>query len=229
MNNQHDDQPYEDPKLSALYRQGANEQPDAAMDKLILQMAKKGQKMQRRNRMFFGIPLSAAAMVLVAVGIVRLVMQEAPLTEPGLEDAMAPADPEPIMEAPGSPLEKKAVRKKLKKPALEEANEMESGAAMDTAPAGLTQSEPRPAPAPAAPKPYQMRKMAPAKVELDHSSKEISSKQDNIEAAKLMATIQRLAAANRIEEARKKLMKLKQRYPEYPIPDDLEALLLKKK
>lgn len=229
MNNQHDDQPFEDPTLSALYRQGATEQPDPAMDELILQMAKKEQKPRRRNNMLFGVPLSAAAMVLVAVGIVRLVMQEAPLTDQGLEEAMAPSEPEPVMEAPSSPVEKKAVREKLKKPTMEEAKEMESGAVMDSAPAGLMQSEPRlqssPPPAPAAAKPYRMQKSAPVKMEMGQQREGIPGKQENAEAEKLLATIRELVAANQIEEARKKLLELRQRYPEYPIPADVKALL----
>lgn len=232
MNNQTDDQQFEDPKLSALYRKGATEEPDTALDERILQHAQ--QARSRKRRMSLGIPLSAAAMLLLAVGIVRLVLQEAPLTQrlpaPVLEEA-APTQPEPEAKALGSSAKKEAVREKRRVGVLGGNEEADADVAAPPD-AFEEQSLPRktsrqPQPAAVAPSSrYRTFNAAPREEKEAEKRKAVSPQWDT---KKLLAEIRTLIASGQTEAARKKLLELKKKYPQFPIPEDLAPLLREKK
>lgn len=70
--------PIDDPALSALYRQAVREEPGPALDTLILQRARQSVGRPGRRRGRLALSLSAAAILLLSVGVMRLLLYQHP-------------------------------------------------------------------------------------------------------------------------------------------------------
>lgn len=214
-----------DPRLAELYRQGAQEQPSAELNRLILQAARDElgqQSARRRRRSRFTVPLSAAAGLLLAVGLARLVLQEVPETAPLGE--MAPAGsrfdrsptpqaptpeahtPAPLRESAAPLAEPVAPEPRLRLMPPQVLSKPEIYDSQNTAREGVQ--------APAATK----AQAAPAPVPAETAR---TASKESAELAQIRALLQQ----GEEEEARRRLQLLRQANPELVVPADLEGLL----
>lgn len=97
--------PIDDTALSALYRQAVREEPDPALDTLILQRARQSMERPGRRRGRLVLPLSAAAILLLSVGVMRLLLYQHP-------EAIRPSAPEAEFKTPSPARQDEAVLRK---------------------------------------------------------------------------------------------------------------------
>jgi len=162
MSDRHYHDHAEDPALealSALYRQAPTTEPSPALDARILAMAREQSRVRRlpaRQLRRWSLPLSLAAVLVLAVALVPLLQQESAVMSPAPpqrvldEDAGASAPtataPEPVMEAAPAAAARKTTPAAPEPRALERRREPADDAARSTARFG----EPAPLPAPPA-------------------------------------------------------------------------------
>ncbi|MEO5341810.1 MAG: hypothetical protein H7842_00480 [Gammaproteobacteria bacterium SHHR-1] len=214
-------------KLSQLYRQGAQEQPSAKLDGSILQLARseiEGRAEGRarpRRRWPLRLPLSAAAGLLLAFGLVRLVMQEIPQERPLLD--AAPAGPD------------------LMAPIMRESVELPQNAAPaqpEERPLGQQPQQQKASRAMVRQRPAEQGQVPSAEADPPHSAQRLDfmasppapSKRhdDSLEAVPgdaqaLLKRIEQLLQQGQREQARELLLELKKRHPQLPIPAGLEG------
>ncbi len=186
----------QDRKLAALYHQSATEQPAAELDEHILRLAQTELK-PRSKRHRFSVPLSAAAGLLLALGLTRLVIQEQPQEAQMPLEIPQASSPEPMMqdEAEARPLIQQKSRA-APSPRLELRESFAPPASVQ-APAGI--------------------------MEADRAQAKKQAMPDNAE--QLIAEIRDLLAQNQRQAARQRLEQLQLRYPQHPLPPDLQSLL----
>lgn len=217
--------------VSRAYRQAPREEPGAELDALIRQAAR--EPVKRRARWI--LPLSAAAAVLLAFTVLIEMQQEgldpvpvetmeqaapapapapaatpaAPPAEMQMQDSTAAPPPEPAPAAPPT-LERRALQKSLPQP-FPAAPEAASDAA---APVGSAAGSAAPrreesAPAEAMPEATEGR----ARADLEGEPPEA-----------WIERIRRLIAEGQTEAAKTEYGKFRVRYPEHPLPEDLQAV-----
>lgn len=203
-----------DERVSAAYRGLGREAPPAGLDAAILAAA-------RRPRRRWAVPVSIAAVVVLAVGVTLRVQLERP--EEAEPVAMAPR----VLEAPATP-----------PVALSEAKR--EARVADAAPSKPTPSAPAPmaaAPAPEAPA-LRSRQAGGTDVEVGASAGRAESAErpmarDNLAIGKIgsapetpeqwIERIARLRAEGKDSEADESLAEFRRRYPDYEITEAMRA------
>jgi hypothetical protein len=218
-------------KLSQLYRQGAQELPSAELDRRVLQLARTecdGQAKPAR-RWPLRLPVSAAAGLLLAFGLVRLLLQEMP-QDPGQRDAApggegmlapslrAPAMREPLAEsealAPRQSETKAMGRAQAKQPAPSAAPSSSPVREQRQSTELSGQTKPQALPFKASPDP------------LASQADGLANAEPLLDRAALLARIQELLLQGQDDQAKRLLLEWQERYPEQPIPPEIESRLL---
>jgi hypothetical protein len=183
-----------DDKVSAAYRALGSEEPPGALDQAILAAA-------RRRASRWGVPLSIAAVLVLAVGVTLRVQQEKPGVEPVALAPQVMETPRP-MAAPRAALEREVAKSGARSSAAEAPRS--APAAADAVPAA-------PASAPA---------VAGAAVQ-NRMRAELAAKPAKAELAPeaWLARIAELRKEGRLREAEDSLAEFKKRFPDYKIPD----------
>ena len=190
-----------DPQLSALYRRTRRPEPPPELD-LAIRQAAHTQARHRRRRWL--VPLSSAAAILLGA---TLTLQVIDLEKP-LEQDIAPASL-PVMEAadtdaPAAPAESLRMQKSVPT-------------------ARFQSAAPSSAPMP-----------APTKEQEEHldaveMKKELTALPLKPEAPETwLSRIRSLAAEGNREEAKKQLTEFRRRYPQFPLPAEMQKLLAPK-
>jgi len=194
----------DDDKISDLYRQSASEQPPSHVDEAILAASRKAVSAKPSVAPFSGrwqLPVSLAAVVVVAVLLVPLLQQESRDTEVPVPSAVAPLDtavsapPALMRQKVAEPKKEKAARlRKDVAPAREESEKLEAVLEEDALSTGYARS------AAVAEAPDQWLKRIEALIEKKNE-----------------------------QEAVAELREFIRQYPEYPLTPALQALRDKNK
>ena len=237
-----------DPKLSQAYRELGREEPPRALDEAILAAAHRAERTHpapllspgvgRPARERWTFPLAAAAVIMLAVGVVVHLQRE----QPGIDGVQVSADRAPAAPAPAPVAEASKPVPQPEAPKPEETMVARVPAARE-APAQLTRREASgaaagpvapAAPAAAASAPAPMAMQGVEEVRRDRagtaerqvlSAATAKRSQDAVETPeKWLERIAELRRAGKHEEADKALAEFRQRHPGYRIP---EAMLEK--
>jgi hypothetical protein len=183
-----------DPQVSRRYRELGSEEPPRAMDDAILTASRRA----GARRLSWYIPLAAAAVALLAVGIALQV--EHP--QPDMEAVTAPTE---AKEAPAKPLRHEAPQ------AERQENAVGSGVRRERRIGSAQEQSPVPAAAPA-----PIPQTAPAAR---------AARADAIEETpeRALERIAELRKQGRHDEADQALAEFRRRYPEYLIPESTRA------
>ena len=139
----------DDDRISDLYRQSASEQPPAHVDEAILAASRKAVSPKRSVAPFSGrwqLPVSLAAVVVVAVLLVPLLQQESSESELPVPAAVSPRDtavsapPALMRQNVAEPKKRKARLEKDTAPAREESEKLEAVLAEDALSVGQARS-----------------------------------------------------------------------------------------
>ncbi len=237
-----------DPCLSQAYREAEHPAPSSALDARILAAARQAvAPPPRRRASWFGwaAPLSTVAVLVLGIGLLFRMQQDAPETlreavpPPATQPAPAAALPPPAAPGQASGSGKLAPRRSAPSPAAQP-EAADSMAAMPErevareASAVATQSAENKAiptqadqagaaaPAPAASNLGAARAdRAPAPAFSPGMSKRKATSEVDDSPEQRVEKIRRLLRDGRIEEARKTLDELRDRYPAFVLPDDL--------
>jgi hypothetical protein len=183
-----------DPQVSRRYRELGSEEPPRAMDDAILAASRKAVAPRRR----WYVPLAAAAVAVLAVGVVLHVQRE----QPDTEAVTAPSE--------------KPMTDEARPQAERQENAADSGLRRER-PVGSLREERAPS---AAARP-QIPQTAPAA-----RAARADAIEDTPE--RILERIAELRKQRRHEEADKVLAEFRQRYPAYRIPDAMREKLEKK-
>ncbi len=235
--NSHDPHNDDERELAALYRSLPHAGPDAALDEAVLGEAARAVAPVVRRRARWPVALATAATVVLAAGLAWRMRQEAPVAPPPIASAKTePADSPVAAPAPAAPtMAAKAVAEaESARPVLRQAparaapkivpqataSRVVSSRRADSyatpAPAQALAPAPPPAPpAPPAPAPMMEATSAPAAGYMN-ATEGPEQRIDEIR--------RRLRAGDR-DGAERAFGALRERYPHYPLPDDLRPLL----
>lgn len=182
--------------LPRIYRESSREEPSSEIDAAIVAAAHREVKAKPRRFALrsWGIPLSAAAVLLVSATLALLVLDdpEGPVAPPPASEDKALAKQE------RQSLERLGDLKKDATAPAEEGPQQESSSRFET--------RAKNAPAAQAPPSAPMETDAIAGIEEDSPEK-------------WLARIEKLREEGKIEDARKNLARFKKRYPDYLLPD----------
>lgn len=212
-----------DPEIAALYRSTREEEPDSSLDDRILAQARLTAR-RRRNRWL--LPLSSAAVVMLGLTLTLKLLEQEP-TLPTVEDFAVDEVAEPMgvpqrsmrekkeqaiapgkMEMGVSPTkEKRDSEVRLQKivPAEESAKPTAADSASAPAtekPMGVIEEE-------------QLRQRSDVVESVPAEDEEI-----------WLARIMGMVDAGNADMATDELVRFMERYPEYPVPDSLQYLLM---
>ena len=231
----HDPHNDDERELAALYRSLPHAGPDASLDEAVLGEAARAITPAVRRRARWPVALATAATIVLAAGLAWRMRQEAPVvpsevlsakTEPADRPVAAPAAPAIAAKAnteaenakPG--LRQAPARQAPKIVPQVAASRVVSSQRADSyampAPAQALAPAPPPAP-PAPPAPAPMMEAAPAPAAGYMNATE--GPEQRIEEIR-----RRLRAGDR-DGAERAFGALRERYPHYPLPDDLRPLL----
>lgn len=215
-----------DPRLTALYRRMAAENPPAALDARILAAA--GRAVARRRwwqlpmRPVWGVPLASAAVVLLALSLVTFVA----LDRRGVEPAAGPSR----SDAPAASTAAEMHGRDLDEGEVPEARRAEredapaehrrkAAQALAPAPASATAGTEMGAPASSMP-------LAPARPVAKGEPAEPMGEGDGLlRPEPWLARISALVASGRRSEAAAELARFRRAYPDHPVPPALQSLL----
>jgi hypothetical protein len=183
--------PERDARVSEHYRALGREEPAPEIDAAILAAS-------RRRRSRWAVPVSIAAVVVLAVGVTLRVQLEKP-------EVAEPLVLQPkVMRAPAAA-----------KPAMKSMRETAPLAAREEP--ARDEARARPAPASPASPPAGAAASAPADIALGKISRAPETPEQWLE------RIAKLRAAGRDREADESLVEFKRRFPDYRIPDKMRA------
>ncbi len=198
-------------EIAKLYRDAAKEEPSASVDSAILAAAHRGAgAMPRRARSrTWGVPLAAAAVLVLSATLVFLVQREEPLTSPEAQEQRSERDARVANQQPHD-----EERPAAAPPLADASSRRDAEGPMATAPHARYERE------------QTESKSASGitgatKVQEAPSTAAAAAREDsNVERnpKEWLARIERLRAEGKIEEARKNLVEFKERYPQYPLP-----------
>lgn len=214
-----------DDKLARLYRALPKEEPPEALDAAILAAARRAASPPSLVRRW-AVPVSVAAMLVIALGITLEMQHEVPGIEAPATQAPAPQAPAQLQapappEAP-KPVEAKPEREKraakperaerAAKPAPEAASAISPSANSNVA-AQPTRAAPAAAPA-AAPQALERATRARSSSDMSATKRAIAT-----DPASALEAVAKLREAGRGEEADRALDEFRRRYPDYRIDD----------
>lgn len=186
-----------DPQVSRRYRELGSEEPPRSLDQAILAASRRSAAPRRR----WYVPLAAAAVALLGIGIALQVEREQP--DSAIVTAPSEAPSEPKQESAPAPSleEKEGTPRELMRDAP--AERRESRVEDNSPQAGAAASAPRAAPVP---------QTAPAR-----NAAQADAFQESPE--RFLERIAELRKKGRHDEADKALAEFRQRYPSYSIPE----------
>lgn len=208
MNDEHD------PRLSKLYRSTRNAEPGAALDERVLAQARRAARNKRRRWL---LPLSTAAVVMVGLTVtLKMVDQEKHL--PTVDDFAVE------QEAPARMQERApaAVQPQSQKPAAPPP-ELKKEKRLRVAPAEA-KSAPEPSHAKPMSAPEVFDTTGIAEEGLAPLREEAVMGVQGAGPEQWLQAIEQLVEENRLEQAKSALLKFRQAWPDYPIPEKLQKL-----
>ncbi len=207
---------HEDPKLSALYQATRTPEPSSQLDAAILSAARKA---TRRRHMRWLVPLSSVALVLIGLSLTLRVIEldRPPLPE---EEAAEQADVTPARRA--LPKEKSGLMKREQtapSPTPSQWPEVRKGY--------LEQTDNRP-PTPRAtrPEPTSERLRISAPTDARETAPHVDLEdEDAVDPVSWLQRIRTLLDEKRETDVQRELQAFHLRFPDYPLPEDLAALV----
>lgn len=239
-----------DSLLSQAYREAAHPEPSPALDARILAAAQAAVAPQRRRPSWFGwaVPLSTMAVLVLGIGLLFRLQLEAPET---LREDMPPlpaieSNASPVAGSAAPAVQPMTERKTERAPAAPLQSSAPAPESVASAPAALEERAAVPAPASAPPDTAaagaSLAKEYAIRAERETDAKSLSTDAAPASAARLKQGMSRLQATTplmespeqwvesirkllregQIEAARIQLRELRKRYPDFPLPPDLE-------
>jgi hypothetical protein len=218
-----------DSELSAIYRESPREEPGAKIDAAILAAAHREVKAKPRRLVArsWGIPLSAAAVLVLSATLTLMVLYEPdapqriaspPASEAPAAKQVQPGDDERRREAVSDKSEKKA-EMPAAPTASPERDAQASKARSDDA--RFEATPPRESQDKASESESQRAELAGALPRSAPQDQEdtASARVKEETPEQWLARIEKLRAEGKIEEAQKSLAEFKKRYPDYAVPD----------
>jgi hypothetical protein len=195
-----------DPQVSRRYRELGADEPPPALDQAILAASRQALA-QRRRRWY--LPLAAAAVALLAVGVALQVERQ----QPDPEAVTAPTTPQPSTDGVPTEQPAPAAPKVRKREAAPSRSPDDAAARKEDALGGLSrrraeESRSREVPPAAAPVPQTAPAARPGPAAALAESPE-----------RWLERIAELRMQGRHDDADKALAEFRKRYPEYRIPD----------
>jgi len=232
-------------ELSSLYSQLKSEEPSAAVDRYLLHAAKKAvsKKKSSAGNPFNGdwrMPAALAAVLVLAVGI-TLTLEKTSRPQPERYERVAtsetPKSEKPAIQHPNTKTKSSKTSEKLTKPRRAEPAELaatEPSTNLSREATGSSQEVTRhsqtglASPSPSAESETRLKDSMQTKTldstDLPANSKDIDTTDTTKSAEQWVDLIRALIKESKLTEARKQLTEFQRKYPNYKLPEDLEAL-----
>ena len=202
-----------DPQVSRRYRELGSEEPPPALDQAILAASRQAAAPRRR----WYVPLAAAAVALLAVGVALHVQREQP-------------DPE-TMTAP-SEVKEEAPQRLRKQEAPRELRSEERPVPAPEAKRDPPMQDRQPAPAAASPipqtAPVPQPKLGEAQPQAERRAEGMLGRTVQEDPDKWLESIAELRRLERHDEADKAFADFREQYPDYRIPEEMLGKIQKK-